>query len=83
MFTAILFFTLLAYGGFLNGQGIPFYTAVGIACAILFSRLLQTNLDVPEDCKAFFLQTPRIGQIILTGLIVDAIHQRLIRGIVL
>ncbi|KAG6811473.1 hypothetical protein H0H92_007245 [Tricholoma furcatifolium] len=79
-FSALCFFGLLIWSGFLNGQGIPFYVAVAIAAKSLFPQLLKTNIDEPDDCKRFFLGTPRIGQIILGGLVIDAILHRLVSG---
>ncbi|KAJ7859557.1 UbiA prenyltransferase [Mycena leptocephala] len=65
--TAIGFMCLLVYGGVLNGQGILFYASVG---------LLRTDVDCPADCKALFLATPLIGQIILGGFVADAVIHR-------
>jgi 4-hydroxybenzoate polyprenyltransferase len=74
--TAIGFISLLTYSGMLNGQGFPFYLSVAIAALDLLSRLLPTDIDRPEDCKNFFLGTVRVGQTILTGLVVDAALKR-------
>ncbi|KAJ3728637.1 UbiA prenyltransferase family-domain-containing protein [Lentinula raphanica] len=82
-FTAIAFFGLLMYGGYLNGHGLPFFAGVLLAADLLMSKLLRTNIDCPNDCKDFFLQTPLIGQIIVGGLVADAVIFRISNGIAL
>ncbi|KAF8173880.1 UbiA prenyltransferase [Mycena galopus ATCC 62051] len=79
--TALGFLCLLTYGGWLNEQGIPFYISVAIAGIILLTALWRTEIDNPSDCKDFFLLTPLLGQIILGGLVVDAVLHRLVRGV--
>ncbi|KAF4597056.1 hypothetical protein EYR40_007506 [Pleurotus pulmonarius] len=79
--TAIGFFGLLSYGAFLNGHGAPVYIAIAVTSYLLLNRLLQTDIDRPDDCKALFLGTVAIGQIILGGFIIDAISHRLLNGI--
>jgi 4-hydroxybenzoate polyprenyltransferase len=71
----------MTYGGVLNGQGWPYFAALFSAGVLLLPRLLKTNIDRPEDCRTLFLGTPLIGQIILGGLLVDAVTQRLISGV--
>ncbi|KAF8208311.1 UbiA prenyltransferase [Mycena galopus ATCC 62051] len=78
--TAVGFWALLVYGGILNGQGTLFYASVASAGFLLLKGLLQTNLDCPAECKAFFLTTPLIGQIILAGLVADAVIHRYLEG---
>ncbi|KAF9451435.1 UbiA prenyltransferase [Macrolepiota fuliginosa MF-IS2] len=70
--TGLGFFALFAYAGWLNGQGVGFFIALLCAAAMLFSKLITTNIDVPNDCREFFLKTVPIGQVILIGLVVDA-----------
>ncbi|KAK1224447.1 hypothetical protein PQX77_012621 [Marasmius sp. AFHP31] len=74
--TTILFLAFVGYGGFLNNQELPFY--IGLACAgiITLRQLLSTDIDDPEQCKMFFLLAPRVGQIILGGLVIDAVYGR-------
>lgn len=79
--TAVAFFSLLTYGGSLNGHGILFYIGVLVATMRLLPQLLATNVDIPTDCLRFFLGTPRIGQIILAGLVTDGVLQRWTKGI--
>ncbi|KAJ3733873.1 UbiA prenyltransferase family-domain-containing protein [Lentinula guzmanii] len=81
--TAITFFSLLMYGGYLNGHGIPFFVGVLLAAVLLLSKLLRTNVDCPGDCRDFFLQTPLIGQIIVGGFVADAVIARISNGIAL
>ncbi|KAJ7775697.1 UbiA prenyltransferase [Mycena maculata] len=79
--TAIGFLGLLAYGGTLNNQGTPFYLGVAMAAVVLFRGLAATDINSPEKCKAMFLDTPLVGQIILGGFVVDAVVYRLTEGI--
>ncbi|KAJ7640822.1 UbiA prenyltransferase [Mycena polygramma] len=74
--TAIGFLSLLAYGGMLNQQGILYYASLAAAGVILLRGLLRTDIDCPDECKAFFLETPLVGQGILLGFVADAVLQR-------
>ncbi|KAJ7747985.1 UbiA prenyltransferase [Mycena maculata] len=78
--TALGFLSLLTYGGMLNGQGAPFYASVVVAGCILLWSLLRTDIDCPAECKAMFLTTPLIGQVILVGFVVDAAIYRNAEG---
>ncbi|KAJ7177493.1 UbiA prenyltransferase [Mycena crocata] len=75
------FITMVSYGGILNGHGPPFFIGMAVAGAMLFFRLWKTDIDRPGDCRRFFLETPRIGQLILAGLVVDALRSRNISGL--
>ncbi|KAJ7842669.1 UbiA prenyltransferase, partial [Mycena olivaceomarginata] len=79
--TGSSFITLLVYGGVLNGQGVPFFCSVAVSGLILLLSLWGTDIDNPESCKAFFLRTPLLGQIILCGFIWDAVAYRLEEGL--
>ncbi|KAK0214542.1 UbiA prenyltransferase family-domain-containing protein [Armillaria fumosa] len=79
--TAIGFASLMSYGGYLNGQGLPFYLAVAVSGGILLKGLLSTDIDDPRQCMKFFLHTPMIGNIVLGGFVLDAVIQRAIVGI--
>ncbi|KAJ6610484.1 UbiA prenyltransferase [Mycena sp. CBHHK59/15] len=81
--TALGFLGLLTYGGMLNSQGMPFYISVTMAGVILLKTLIQTDVDSPDECKAMFLGTPLIGQVILGGFVADALIHRLTEGIAL
>ncbi|KAJ7481606.1 UbiA prenyltransferase [Mycena latifolia] len=74
--TALGFLCLLTYGGMLNGQGILFYASVVVAGVILVGTLQRTDIDRPAQCKTMFLTTPLIGQIVLLGLVADAVVHR-------
>ncbi|KAK1218397.1 hypothetical protein PQX77_018920 [Marasmius sp. AFHP31] len=74
--TGALFFTLMAYSGIRNEQGLFYFLSLAYAAYLLFRQLLKTNIDVPDECKAFFLLTTHIGRIILLGLIVDVGYRR-------
>ncbi|KAK7042364.1 mitochondrial 4-hydroxybenzoate polyprenyltransferase [Favolaschia claudopus] len=78
--TAVGFWALLAYGGILNGHGPFFFAGLAAAGFILLKGLLETDIDNPSQCKSFFLTTPLVGQIILAGLLVDAIFSRHLVG---
>ncbi|KAJ7481631.1 UbiA prenyltransferase [Mycena latifolia] len=60
----------------LNGQGILFYASVVVAGMILVGTLQRTDIDSPTQCKTMFLTTPLIGQIVLLGLVADAVVHR-------
>ncbi|KAJ7499861.1 UbiA prenyltransferase [Mycena latifolia] len=79
--TALGFLGLLAYGGVLNNQGIPFYISVAVAGVMLLIALSRTDIDRPNDCKALFLGTPLLGQIILGGFVADAVLHRFAEGV--
>jgi 4-hydroxybenzoate polyprenyltransferase len=79
--TAVGFLSLLTYGGMLNNQGFPFYASVALASVMLLPALLRTDIDRPSDCKDLFLGTPLLGQIILAGLVADAVFHRFTEGI--
>ncbi|KAJ4471122.1 UbiA prenyltransferase [Lentinula edodes] len=81
--TAVAFFGLLSYGGYLNGHSYPFFAGVMLAAGLLLSKLLRTDIDRPADCRDFFLQTPLIGQILVGGFVADAIIGRISSGIAL
>lgn len=75
------FVALFCNGGMLNQQGLPFYIAVVSAGMLQLVRLLDTDVDKPEDCERLFRGTPKLGQIILVGLVVDAVSHRLRGGV--
>ncbi|KAJ7618514.1 UbiA prenyltransferase [Roridomyces roridus] len=79
--TGIGFLGLLSYGGALNGHGWAFQIGVLGAGIVLLSGLAKTNIDSPETCKAMFLGTPLVGQIVLAGFVVDAVLHRGMEGI--
>ncbi|KAJ7916280.1 UbiA prenyltransferase, partial [Mycena leptocephala] len=78
--TAMGFLCCLTYGGMLNGHGLTFYVGVALAGVVLFRSLVATDVNCPEKCKAMFLSTPFVGQIILGGFVVDAIVHRVVEG---
>ncbi|KAJ6608072.1 UbiA prenyltransferase [Mycena sp. CBHHK59/15] len=75
------FLGMVLYGGIQNGQGLTFCIGMAVAGALLFIRLWKTDIDRPEDCKRVFLGTPRVGQIILLGLIIDSVGNRCLAGV--
>ncbi|KAJ8508741.1 hypothetical protein ONZ45_g9014 [Pleurotus djamor] len=79
--TAVGFVGLLTYGAFLNDHALPVYVAIAISGFMLFNRLLQTDIDRPEDCKRLFLDTVTVGQVILSGFVVDAVASRIMDGV--
>jgi len=79
--TAFGFIGLLAYAGFANGNGLAFYLSVATASVLLLNRLWRTDIDVPAQCKDLFLGSPTVGRVVLAGLFVDAIVQRITSGI--
>lgn len=79
--SAVSFLGMLIYSGASNGQNLLFYVGVALAGAMLLHHLSLTDIDRPEDCKRLFLGTPRIGLVILTGLVADAAFQRTVHAI--
>ncbi|KAK0440574.1 UbiA prenyltransferase family-domain-containing protein [Armillaria borealis] len=79
--TTVGFAALMSWAGYLNGQGIAYYIAVVLSAFILLKELLVTDIDSPRQCMKFFLQTPTIGNLILGGMVVDAVLQRVLAGI--
>ncbi|PBK98388.1 UbiA-domain-containing protein [Armillaria gallica] len=79
--TTVGFAALMSWAGYLNGQGVAYYIAVTLSAFILLKGLLVTDIDNPRQCMKFFLQTPTIGNLIICGLVVDAVLQRVLAGI--
>ncbi|KAF9564157.1 UbiA prenyltransferase [Agrocybe pediades] len=79
--TATAFFALLTYGGIMNTHGLFYFLGVGVAAIRLMSQLISVDVDKPESCRNFFLDTVRVGQIILGGIVVDTIYYRISHGI--
>ncbi|KAK0200271.1 hypothetical protein DFS33DRAFT_1360273 [Desarmillaria ectypa] len=52
---------------------------VALPAFVLLTELLATDIDKPRECM-IFLHTPTIGNLILTGLVVDTIVQRVVEG---
>lgn len=65
----------------LNNQGVAYYIGLAVAGFLLLFKLLQTDIDCPEQCKDLFLGTPLVGQIILGGLVVDVLARRIQEGL--
>ncbi|PPQ95268.1 hypothetical protein CVT26_014842 [Gymnopilus dilepis] len=78
--TAVGFFVLISYAGFLNQQGIFYFAGVALAFARLIYFLLRVDIDKPQDCRDFFLDTITVGQIILSGIVLDAFFSRVLSG---
>ena len=79
--TAIVFLCLLCYSGMQNGQGFAFYSGVAVAGLLLLTRVVSTDIHKPEQCRRLFLGTALVGQIILAGLVLDAVTHRIVSGI--
>ncbi|KAK0187326.1 hypothetical protein F5146DRAFT_1142301 [Armillaria mellea] len=79
--TSIGFAALMSLAGYLNKQGIVYYVSVMLSAFVLLKELFVTDIDKPRQCMKFFLHTPTIGNLILAGLVVDAVVQRLVEGI--
>ena len=65
----------------LNNQGPAYYAGIAVGGFLLLFKLLQTDIDSPEQCKDLFLGTPLVGQVILGGLVVDVLARRILEGI--
>ncbi|KAK0440541.1 UbiA prenyltransferase family-domain-containing protein [Armillaria borealis] len=78
--TTVGFAALMSWAGYLNEQGIAYYVSVALSAFILLKELFVTDIDKPRQCMQFFLHTPTIGNLILVGLVVDAIVHRVVEG---
>ncbi|KAJ6456992.1 UbiA prenyltransferase [Mycena vitilis] len=80
---SLFFLALVASGGALNAPGTPFllYAGLVLGGALLLAKLWDTDIDRPEACRRFFLGTPRVGQVVLAGFVVDAVYTRLRNGV--
>ncbi|KAL0056902.1 Para-hydroxybenzoate--polyprenyltransferase, mitochondrial precursor (PHB:polyprenyltransferase) [Marasmius tenuissimus] len=74
--TGALFFALITYSGIRNGQGFFYFVSLAYAGFVLFRQLFHTDIDVPDECKEFFLLTTHVGRIILMGLVVDVAYRK-------
>ncbi|KAK0493160.1 hypothetical protein EDD18DRAFT_1310716 [Armillaria luteobubalina] len=72
---------LMLLASYLNDQGIAFYIAMALSAIGLLKGLIVTDVDKPKECMQFFLHTLTIGNLILAGLVVDAVVHRVIEGI--
>ncbi len=52
-----------------------------LSAFVLLKELIMMDIDKLKQCMKFFLHIPTIGNLILAGLVVDAIVQRVIEGI--
>ncbi|TFY66490.1 hypothetical protein EVG20_g4603 [Dentipellis fragilis] len=75
------FFAILGFLGTKNGLGFPFFAAILVAGWQVSSRLSRTDINNPGSCKEFFLCMPLISQLVLGGIVADAISHRLLQGI--
>ncbi len=71
----------MSWAGYLNEQGITYYASVALSALVLLKELIVTDIDKPRQCMKFFLHTPTIGNLILAGLVVDAVVHRVMEGI--
>jgi 4-hydroxybenzoate polyprenyltransferase len=66
------FVSLLAFAGYLNAQGLPFYcVSVLGSAAHLFWQLKTVDLDSREDCWAKFKSNRNLGAIVWSGIAMD------------
>ncbi|KAK0187328.1 UbiA prenyltransferase family-domain-containing protein [Armillaria mellea] len=79
--TTVGFAALMTWAGYLNKQGIVYYVSVALSAFVLLKELFVTDIDKPRQCMKFFLHTPTIGNLILVGLVVDAVVHRVLEGI--
>ncbi len=61
--------------------GNAYYVSVALSAFVLMKELFVTDISKPRQCMKFFLHTPTIGNLILAGLVVDAVVHRVIEGI--
>ncbi len=79
--TIVGFTALMSWAGYLNEQGIAYYVSVALSAFVLLKELIVTDIDKLKQCMKFFLHTPTIGNLILAGLVVDAVVHRVMEGI--
>jgi len=72
-----MFVGLVGYGAYLNNHGPLFFVSLAYGGIIMLRKLHATNIDVPTECKDFFLLTPLVGQIMLGEFVVDSTYGRL------
>ncbi|KAK0234487.1 UbiA prenyltransferase family-domain-containing protein [Armillaria nabsnona] len=79
--TTVGFTALMSWAGYLNKQGIAYHISVALSVFVLLKVLFVTDVDRPRQCMRFFLHTPTIGNLVLAGLVVDAVVHRVMEGI--
>lgn len=66
------FLSLLAYAGYLNGQGVPFYAiSIAGAAAHLTWQLRGLQMNSRPDCWMRFASNRNLGLIVWSGLFID------------
>ncbi|VDC04870.1 unnamed protein product [Peniophora sp. CBMAI 1063] len=81
--SSLCFTGLLAYGASLNGHGPILYAALAAVTLQLLYGIAHTDVNVRSQCWYFFLLTPRIGAILVTGFITDVVFYRWMNGLAL
>ncbi|KAM0755944.1 4-hydroxybenzoate polyprenyl transferase [Meredithblackwellia eburnea MCA 4105] len=72
------FISLLAYAGYLNSQGIPFYAlSVGGAAAHLVNQIRHVDLDSRESCWKAFASNRDLGALVFSGIALDYVGKSL------
>lgn len=76
---SVSFLSLLAYAGYLNSQGLPFYAiSVGGAAAHLFWQIRGMKIDDRADCWKRFKSNRDLGYLVWGGLMVDYLSKVLL-----
>ncbi len=63
--------SLFTYAGLMNGQGLPFYTGVGLAGVQLARILYKTDFNSRPSCWQGFKDCGRAGAFIWAGALAD------------
>jgi 4-hydroxybenzoate polyprenyltransferase len=76
---SVSFLSLLAYAGYLNSQGLPFYAiSVGGAAAHLFWQIKGMKINDRADCWMRFRSNRDMGYLVWGGLMIDYLSKMLL-----
>ncbi|KAJ1731760.1 Para-hydroxybenzoate--polyprenyltransferase, mitochondrial precursor (PHB:polyprenyltransferase) [Coemansia biformis] len=69
---------LLCLSGYMNGQGLPFYTTVvGAGGAHLIWQLVRVDINSPAACWSTFKSNTWFGAIVLSAILADMAYNHL------
>ncbi len=79
--TTIRFTVLMSWASYLSEQGIAYHISIVLSVFVTLKELFVTDIDKLRQCMKFFLHTPTIGNLILTGLVGNAVVHWVVEGI--
>ncbi|KAF8812833.1 UbiA prenyltransferase [Phlegmacium glaucopus] len=75
VFCGLMFVTMLAIAGYLNGQGLAYFViSVGGTALHLVWQYMTVDLEVPKSCWRNFNRNGQLGWIVWGGLMVDYLN---------